>query len=232
MPTNKLQGGFAIVLLSAAFLLLFYFDILQAPNDYLFADSGDGIKNYYTYAYHIKNDSSYVYFEGMNYPYGELHVFTDGNPFLANFVKILQEFFPQISRYSIGIYNSFMLWSFCVAAIFLYLILFEFMRDVVWSVAGALAIMVLSPQIMRAGGHFSLVTFFTFPITYYLNIAENLKNPFKHIGLFITTICWFFIHPYLGMISALFILLYALIFMLAYRKKSYWHFVISGFVLP
>jgi hypothetical protein len=208
MPISKWKGSGLVLLLSAFFLFIIYSDILKAPNHFLFADSGDGIKNYYTYAYHIKNDSSYVYFEGMNYPFGELHVFTDGNPFLANSVKLLKEIFPQIQDYSIGIYNVFMLWSFSVAALFLYLILFELTKDGLWSISGALAIMILSPQILRAGGHFSLVTFFTFPVTYYLNIKRFRKTYFKHIYLLITTLSWFFIHPYLGMISALFTFLF------------------------
>ena len=78
------KGLILTVTISLAFLLTFYGNILSSPNSVLFTADGDGIKNYYTYAYHIKNDSSFNHFEGMNYPYGELVVYTDGHYALAN----------------------------------------------------------------------------------------------------------------------------------------------------
>jgi len=44
----------------------------------------DGAKNYYTVAYHIEHDSSYTWFNGMNYPYGEHAVYTDNQPLVSN----------------------------------------------------------------------------------------------------------------------------------------------------
>ncbi|MFT4757242.1 MAG: hypothetical protein ACI91R_001895, partial [Vicingaceae bacterium] len=59
------------MLCTFAFVLCFYSDAFFSPNSYLFSNSNDGIKNYYTYAYHIKNNKSVTNFEGLNYPYGE-----------------------------------------------------------------------------------------------------------------------------------------------------------------
>ncbi len=60
-----------VIIVGVVFTAALYGKILANSNDYMFTESGDGIKNYFTYAYHITHDSSYINFSGMNYPYGE-----------------------------------------------------------------------------------------------------------------------------------------------------------------
>src|ERR1035437_8133996 len=43
---------------------------------------GDGGKNIFTYLYHILYGKG-IWFTGMNYPYGEHIVYTDGQPLLS-----------------------------------------------------------------------------------------------------------------------------------------------------
>ena len=68
---NAILSLFGVCILSLLFVSLFYGKILLHPNSYLFSADGDAMKNYYTYAYFIKNNHSNTNFEGMNYPYGE-----------------------------------------------------------------------------------------------------------------------------------------------------------------
>ena len=90
-----------LITISLLFISIFYGKIIISPNDYIFSDKGDGIKNYYTYAYHIKHDKSYINFDGMNYPYGENFLYTDCHPLLANTLKLLSNITPFFKNYSV-----------------------------------------------------------------------------------------------------------------------------------
>lgn len=196
-------------ILGAVFLMFFHGSILKNPNDILFASSGDGIKNYYTYAYHIEHDSSYIHFEGMNYPYGELHQFTDGQPFLAGVVKTIDKVFPGISYYSIGILNFMILVSLLIAAVFIALILMEFNLPVLLSAVSSVVILSLAPQIHRFGGHLSLSYFFAFPVLWYILIRFYKRHSWGlSITAFIINLILLFTHPYLSVINSSFIIAY------------------------
>ena len=60
------NGSLIILLLSIVFLFSFYGEAVLHPNNYLFAPDGDGIKNYFTFIHHIKNDVDAHHFNGMN----------------------------------------------------------------------------------------------------------------------------------------------------------------------
>ena len=57
---NKKSVVYFLVLIVAVtvFLSIFYGKVIMSPNSYLFNLTGDGIKNYYTYAYFIENNQS------------------------------------------------------------------------------------------------------------------------------------------------------------------------------
>ena len=67
------------------FTLFFYHDVILSPNSYLFGSSGDGIKNYFTLATHIK-ENSLTQSTAMNYPYGEHFLYLDCHPALSLFL--------------------------------------------------------------------------------------------------------------------------------------------------
>ena len=197
------------VAIGLVFLGIFYSDILQAPNQVLFTDWGDGIKNYYSYAWHIRHDSSLVHFEGMNYPYGELHQFTDGQPLLSNSVKILCEWFPAVCDQSIGILHILIFLSFLIAGICLTLILSNSGLPAWVSVLGGVAIAALSPQLFRTSGHLSLSYFCSFPLLWYLLIKGDKRKILRgSIWIFLLNLAVLFIHPYLSLINILFLTLY------------------------
>ena len=112
-----------LVLLSTIITLCFYYPIVFHPNDYLFSNEGDGIKNYFTYCYHIKYDHNFIDFEGMNYPYGEHFLYTDCHPVVANFIKPIAGISPIFSEYSIGILNFMMILSVYLTFIVTYYLL-------------------------------------------------------------------------------------------------------------
>ena len=166
-----------ITLLGAfAFILSFYSKAILSPNSYLFNSNGDGVKNYFTYAYHIKNNESFTNFEGFNYPYGENFLYTDGHPLLISILKPIHSVFPGVSNYSIGILNSLMLLSLLISALVLFQLLRELKISAFLAMLGAWAILVLAPQIFRIEGHFALSYSFVIPLCFLWLIKYTLKE--------------------------------------------------------
>jgi len=206
-------GSTGILLLSFGFIFLFYGKILVSPNHFQFSDTGDAIKNYYTYAYYISNNVDNTNFEGLNYPYGENFLYTDCTPILSVSLRTLKLFFPGITNYSVGILNWLLIISFVISAYFIYLIFKELNINPFLSVLAALAIMALSPQIFRLTGHLALGFGFVIPLSIYLLLKfEKNKNSIKYpIILCVFELVFFFIHAYLGMIVALLLFSYILV---------------------
>jgi len=210
---NALLSFSGVFILSVLFVSLFYGKIIIHPNSYLFSSDGDAMKNYYTYAYFIKNNVSNTNFEGMNYPYGEHYLYTDCHPVIASFLKSITHIFPGIADYSIGIINFLMILSMVITVLLLYLIFIELKIKRLLSVLSALAIMVLSPQISRMTGHLALSYSCFLPLTLYLLIKfENSEYKIKYgLLLLASNLFWLFIHAYLGMIAITLIFTYTFV---------------------
>ena len=211
-----------VIVLSATFVVSFYGKIIQDPNGHFFAENGDGLKNYYTYAYFIKHNVSATNFEGMNYPYGENYLYTDGHPFLASTLRGLSTLFPGIKDNSIGILNTLLLLSLVITSIFLFLIFYELRISYPLAILSSIAIMVLAPQILRFGGHYALAYSCFIPINLYLLLRfERANSKLLFTGLLmINNLFWLFTHAYLGMIIIGFTLLYLVIKIIYDRREK------------
>lgn len=226
---NKLFGLLFLLLSSFSFLLVYYTDMVLSPNQFLFSNDGDGVKNYYALLYHIFYDESYHYFQGMNYPFSDLFIFSDGNPFLANVIKFTSSIYPPIREYSIGIYNYVILFSSIVTALYSWRTLRLLKVSEYIAVIGAFVITFMSPQWMRITGHLSLsVSFFIPAIIYYLVkwSREGNYNVSFFIKIVLFSVISIFTHVYLGVICALLILVYGVVYHLLSRnwqwKKWMW----------
>ncbi len=210
-----------LITISLLFIAFFYGKILISPNDYVFSDKGDGIKNYYTYAYHIKHDTSYVNFEGMNYPYGENFLYTDCHPLLANSFKLLSNITPFFENYSVGILNSIMILSIFLTFIIIYLLLIELNVNKFISILFSISITLLAPQLFRLEGHLALSYSIAIPFSW-LILLKYLRVPKRKyiIILFFSNLFWMFIHAYLGIIVISFIFSIFLINILYSKQKS------------
>lgn len=205
-------GLISVLILSIIFVSVFYGDILISPNHHQFSDKGDAIKNYYTYAYYIKDNPETINFEGLNYPYGEHFLYTDCTPVLAVTLKVLSTVFPGIASYSVGILNFLLIFSFIISALFIYLIFRQLKINQLLAILSSVAIMALSPQVFRLTGHLALGFGFFIPLTWYLLIRFEKSQEKKKYGwlIGITILLLFFVHAYLGMIAAAMILSYQL----------------------
>ncbi|MCH2223187.1 MAG: hypothetical protein MK066_00365 [Crocinitomicaceae bacterium] len=194
-----------LVFIFASIVICFlFYPLIFEANQYTFSQTGDGIKNYYTFMQHATNDSSFWTFESMNYPYTENIVFTDAQPILSYIIR-----FFGLGSYSIGIMHFLMIFSIVFAALFLFKILRYYDVPVVWSALYSLGIALLSPQLVRFTGHFSLSYVCAIPIIWYLIIRLQKTGTTRSIlTASISIFILFFIHPYLGLICSLFSLAY------------------------
>lgn len=137
------------VLSSLITLLIIFFafnrHILDA-NNISFAAGGDGLKSTFCTLFHIEYDTSYWYTHSMNHPYGESIFFTDSQPFQTNLIKALKNTRLDISDYTVGILNIWLLFSFVFCTLFLYLILIELKLPSWYALLGSVIITFLIPH--------------------------------------------------------------------------------------
>jgi len=198
-----------IVIASVILLFSFYGSIIIAPNSYMFNNTGDGLKNYYTLAYHVKNDSSFTELEGMNYPYGEHFFYTDGHPVVSVVLKTIAEIFPYSAHYTVGVINVLMLLSIFFTYIFLYFVLRKFQIKQIVAFIGAISIGLMAPQLFRLGGHYALSYSVAIPLTWLLLLRYKENSKFLCLMLIaVNNIFWLLIHAYLGIILIGFVAFY------------------------
>ena len=208
------------------FLYLFY-PILLHPNSYLFGNTGDGLKNYFTFTYYIQNNHSWTNFEGMNYPFGESIFYTDGHPLLAVIIKSIGYIVPSIKFYGVGILNLLLLGSLLLTVVFLYKIIRHFSIHPTIALFGAFAITLLSPQNGRLSGHYALAYSCAIPMIIYFVILYSEKVNCLKNGLIIGLIClvFFMTHAYLGIICSGLVVLTAMMLFIKQliKKEKYQH---------
>jgi len=226
MKKNRISISFFLTLfLSIAFITIFYGKILLSPNDYMFSNWGDGIKNYYTYAYHIRHDTSCINFQGMNYPYGEHILYTDNHPIFSGILKVTGSMFPSVNNHCIGILNLIIILSFVLSALTARLILTALKVTPFIAAISSLGMMALCPQVFRMGGHLALSYGFFVPLTIYLTLKGLIRDsgPLWRWLLFVNIMFWFYVHAYLGMMGISFVLscwIFTYLFRFRYVKKE------------
>jgi hypothetical protein len=189
-------GTFAIIFLSIP-------ELITSPNDFLLISEGDGLKSYYVFDYQLKHRDSFNHFSGLNYPYGENYLFTDGFPALQYVIQP----FTFLHPYSVGIIHVTIVIGFLLTTYFIFKILQFYTKNNWVSILGGLSLFVLQPQFYRLFGHLSMSYSCFIPMAWYFLIRfmhdeKKLKWTFL---LFISTTIWYFTHGYLGLMLTVFL---------------------------
>lgn len=186
-------------------LLPFYGHFWFFPYDHLPILEEDSIKNFFTFGYHVRWDKNCWHFSGFNYSYGEIVVFTDGNPFLSNIFKLFKNFFPFLDKYPVESYLFYLFFSFFLCNLIVYNFLKRLGVGEMWAGIGAFVTTYLSPQWFRIVSHFSLATSWIIPLVYllFLKEAQNQRGKWDRLWLFLITLIGYYTHPYLGAIVTL-----------------------------
>lgn len=158
------------------------------------ASNEDGLKNYFTLAYHVAHDHNPFWFDGMNYPYGEHLVYTDGQPLISIILWFLDVFLP-ISAWLPWLFPLILLASFFAGGA----LLFKIIRGeggTPWvSALIATGILFLSPQWQRLGGHYSLAHGIVIPFIIFA-LWKWKRNEWTYLPLVVGLFLSGFIHPY------------------------------------
>ncbi len=227
--SKRLTKGLGLLVLLLVVVIGFKFQTLVvSPNSFLLGDGADGFRSYMAASYHLAYDSTYSFYTGMNYPYGERNDFTDNLPVLTNSVKFISNHFVDLQPWFMGIWNYFLLTSLLLSGVFVYLIFRHLKLPLWYAIPITIGITLLSPQIPRMDGHYGLAHPFLIPMIIYLLLRfEKKPTLFRSIlvGTGVLFCSWF--HFYLFIIPILFLGFYYLIKGLATPSLDNYKFVLT-----
>ena len=131
---------------------------------FLTTGSEDAVKDLYVTSYHIAYDEEATQSHAMNYPYGEYHTFTGMQPLIAMPLQLVRKAgVDHPERAVLPLMNLMVLLSVVLCALLLYLVLTDLGLSWGYATLAALLITLLSPQMMRMGGHISLSYYCAIP---------------------------------------------------------------------
>lgn len=159
-----LFGTFSLTILGLLFL---FPDWFQHPNSRVVEGYGDGYKAYHAILYHAKYDSTFSWYEGMNYPYGEHVVPGASQPLVSNGMKVFEALGFPVADYGWAVVHFSMLLGILLAALFTYLLLRRLGTGVLISLIGGLLITFMAPQLDRIIAHYGLAHPEVLPATLY-----------------------------------------------------------------
>ncbi len=228
----KELGTLSLFFLAA--LLSFYNivrELMPHLNNIQFDMAGDGLKNYYTFAYHYRYGSGF-WFDGMLYPYGEHVLYTDGQPLLVWFFQGLNFLGVGIDGYELLALRMVIISSFALLGYFIYKIARHYKLPIWYAGMIAIVCMALSPQLCRMMSHFSLANALVIPLTWYLLIKKEHSGRKWAYALSIILIGLLagYIHAYHLMSVCLLALSFALVKTIRNRQINLWLWL-SG-ILP
>ncbi|MEZ4989677.1 MAG: hypothetical protein R2824_04670 [Saprospiraceae bacterium] len=190
-------GWILLLVLMSALLWLRFPDFFKLGNYGVIEPWGDGYKTYHAFLYHVRYDSTYSHFEGMNYPYGEHVIPGDTEATLSNGIKWLASLGIDVKNYALGILNFSMLVSFLLCAWFLYLLFRRLELPVWYAIGAAIALTFLAPQAHRMGSHYGLARPEVLPMILY-GLLRMEETKYYRYSIFIGLVTLFYsgIHFY------------------------------------
>jgi len=192
--------------------------------------SGDGFKNYFTFAYHYQHGNGF-WFEGMQYPYGDLVLYADGQTFFLFLFKSLKAIGIDITGKELLILQILPIVGLFIGALLLHKIMRSFNQPVFWTALTVTFCLALSPQLYKFNSHFALAYAFCIPSIWYSLILYQRKKISRLIFTLIASVLlliFAFIHPYQFAISLFFLLAYFVI-QLMYKKLD-WGVLIAALI--
>lgn len=183
--------------------------------------SGDGLKNYYTFAYSIKYNVS-LWFDGYLYPYGDVGLYTDNQPLISWVLAQLSSIGLFDARYSLLFLTGSGIASLIVSAYILFLIMRHYGVSYVYALVMALFAVLMSPQVFKIAGHFGLSYSFVIPLYWWILInLEEKASKTKYVFLAFFTWSLGYVHPYMMLSLMLFAASYFIAKALVIRQLDF-----------
>ncbi|MES2703481.1 MAG: hypothetical protein V4649_12630 [Bacteroidota bacterium] len=185
------------LLLTIAFaigVIVFAFShIVTDPGHAVTELGGDAAKNTFTYVYHSMYGSGY-HFDGMNYPYGEHIIYTDGQPLISVLFASLGHVSANTALATMWLLIGL---SYVLAIIFLYKILVHYKAHPLAAMLFAGLITIFSPQVFRLQGHYALAYACLIPMVFYWNILYHERKALRYcVYIFVAGSLMAFLHLY------------------------------------
>lgn len=199
-----------VLLVTAILLWLKHGEWIPNANAQILSDSPDGYKNYMTTAWHVAHDSSYVHYEGMDYPYGEHVLFTDNQPIVSAAMQWWSRSVADLRGQTVGIMNLLQVLSMLFGAGVIFLLLRKLHLPVWYAGIAAMGILFLSPQYNRFDGHFGLSHTWVLPMLLLLLCRYEERQSKRYQSLLIGILLFVVaqLHFYNFGVSAVFLGLY------------------------
>ncbi len=167
----------------------------------------DAFKNYYTLAYYLQHNPAGLHFEGMNYPFGEHVIYTDNQPAVAMMLKAANAIVPL--QTSLPLLMMLLVFISCALGAWAMSNTVKEGGLPLW-LNGLLciALVLLSPQLQRINGHYSLAYAGLIPVAFWLDHRVALKaGAGRWLALLSFLFILAFVHPYfLVMVTGVLIL--------------------------
>jgi hypothetical protein len=202
-------------------IVLFAFSFIATDGGHLvLGTGGDGAKNYYTFLYHSLYEKG-VWFNGMNYPYGEHIVFPDLQPLISFMFIQWHKLAPLTLQDALRCMHWSICFSFILSIVYNQKILNFYKTSFTWSLLGATCITLMSPQLLRISGHYALAYPSFAAMLFYFSIRYHHSSE-KIYCLYILLLggLMYFIHPYFLALTFVWVAFYSLVFFFSFRKKG------------
>ena len=172
---------------------------LFSPNSHMYAFGGDAFAIYYDIVWQVCHGHGSM-LNAMNYPHGELIFLTDAQGALSVLLSWIHRNVFAICDYTIGIVHALNAWSFIVCAFIMYYLLRAVGADRVSSCFFSPFISILSPHILRIGGHFGLAYPFILPLSmlWFLRKYKYPKMEWRDPAYIGIMLFFTFNNPYVG----------------------------------
>ncbi len=231
--SHTFWGLLAVLALCFGFIWLKHGHWLGHPNDKMLGGSPDGFKNYVTSVWHVRHDSSYVHYEGMNYPFGEHVLFTDNQPVFSAALQWWSRHVSSLDGHTVGVINIFQVISLLFGCGVLFLLIRKLHVPVWYAGLVALGMLFLSPQYSRFDGHFSLSHTWIFPLLLLLLCNYEERYSRRYQSLLIGFLIWYAaqLHFYYFGLCALFLVLYTAYQLLRDPSLRNWRVRLSHLVV-
>ncbi|MBL7713706.1 MAG: hypothetical protein JNL13_14625 [Chitinophagaceae bacterium] len=202
-------------------LVLFSFSFIATDGGHvLLGTGGDGAKNYYTFLYHSLYEQA-LWFNGMNYPYGEHIVFPDLQPLVSSALIGWRKLAPLNLQDALRCMHWSICLSFVLAIVYNQKILRFYKVSFAWSLLGAACITLMSPQLLRLSGHYALAYPSFSAMLFYFSIRYHHSTAWKYgLYLFLLGTLMYFIHPYFLALTFIWVAFYSVVFFCSARKQG------------
>ncbi len=206
---------------------------LKTANEHMLTISPDGIKNYMTTIWHVRYDSNFVHYEGMNYPFGEHVLFTDNQPIFSSALQWWSQNVSDLTGHTVGLLNISQIISLLVGCGVLFLLFRKLHVPTWYSGLAALGILFLSPQYLRFGGHFSLSHTWVIPMLLLLLCNYEERYSRRYQSLLIGILLWWTaqLHFYYFGLCSLFLIVYTIYQLVRDSTLRNWRVRISHLIV-